>query len=67
MGGYWSIEHCGWREGGDALATPWSVRGIGACAPPCPADAADVLRMPARVATVPQQASPAEAGTLLPA
>ena len=70
MGAYWSIEECGWRTAdgapADALATPWSVRGIDAWSPPVPADAAEVLRMRRPVAAVPKQAAPADGELLLP-
>jgi hypothetical protein len=68
MGMYWSVEDCGWRTAEraavDALITPWSVRGVDPWSPPCPADAAEVLRMPPRAVVVPHQAGSADA--LLP-
>ena len=69
MGGYWSVEHCGWRTADgapvDALATPWSVRGIDAWSPAFPADAAEVLRMPRRSVVVPRQAASVDADSPL--
>ena len=65
MGGYWSVEDCAWKDCADALATPWSVRGIDAWSPPWPADASEVLRLPPRAVVVPQQAASVDAGSLL--
>ncbi len=64
MDGYRSVEYCAWKHGADALATPWSVRGIDAWSPPWPADASQVLRLPRRAVVVPQQAGSADVGSL---
>ncbi len=65
MGGYWSVEDGAWKDGTDALATPWSVRGIDAWSPPWPVDAWEVLRLPSRSVVLPEQAAAVDAHSLL--